>query len=319
MLSTLAVSADQPDPTDPDNGDGVSHGGGGDDEGESAEPAMRPAFAVDGKAERGTIDTDGRMVHLLQAFAHTAGVTLAQRPVATKSNEITGFAPLLDVHRAPDGHRLAGWVATMDALHTQVAHAEYCHDNSIDFIMIAKDNQPALFAKLDTIDWQQVPVTHRVEDHRHGRREVRTIQVTKAPDGLAIPHVDQAFLIERGTMRPERRNGRTTMVETAVAVLGVTTLTAKKSTSAHIATYVRGHWSVENSSHHVRDTTYREDASRIRRPGKPQIMATVRNTAIGLIRLNGRTAIASTNRLLRYDLHRIADLFNLNLQPEYGP
>jgi hypothetical protein len=77
-----------------------------------AGPPMRPGFAVDGKAVRGTIGEDGEMVHLLSAFAHQAVVTLAQRQVDRKSNEITGFAPLIG------GLDLRGWVAAMDALHT---------------------------------------------------------------------------------------------------------------------------------------------------------------------------------------------------------
>ena len=38
-------------------------------------PPVRPGFAVDGKAVRGTIGQDGTMVHLLSAFAHQAGVS----------------------------------------------------------------------------------------------------------------------------------------------------------------------------------------------------------------------------------------------------
>ena len=55
-------------------------------------PAGTPGFAVDGKALKDTIDSDGRTVHLLSAFDHDAGVTFAQRQVDQKSNEITGFA-----------------------------------------------------------------------------------------------------------------------------------------------------------------------------------------------------------------------------------
>jgi predicted transposase YbfD/YdcC len=275
-------------------------------------PPMRRGFAVDGKADRGTIDADGRMVNLLQAFDHTVGVSLAQRPVATKSNEIPGFVPLLTTLTS-HGEGLRGWVATMDALHTQVGHANFLHAHDIDFIMIAKGNQPSLFAALDAIDWPAVPIRHWIEEQGHGRHEIRTIQLAPAPPGLPIPHVQQAFLIERSTRRTQRRNGKTTIVESAVAVLGVTSLSAARSTPQQIATHVRNHWGVENRSHWVRDVTYREDASRIRAASKPQIMATLRNTAIGLIRLGGSATIAATNRDLRYDPSRLAALLGLDL------
>src|SRR6266536_1322472 len=71
------------------------------------------AVAVDGKTLRGAVDADGRQVHLLAALAHGSGVVLAQRRVDAKSNEITGFRPLLE------GVDLQGRVVTADALHTQ--------------------------------------------------------------------------------------------------------------------------------------------------------------------------------------------------------
>src|SRR5262249_38761147 len=146
------------------------------------------------------------------------------------------FRPLL---RGLDLH---GWVATMDALHTQREHVTFCHDNGIDVIMIAKENQPNLFHSLDAINWRDIPVSHRVEEHDHGRHEIRTIQITDAPPDLRFEHMSQAFLVERSTFRPVRKNGKTTRVETAVAVLGVTTLTPANSTPEHVATYIRNHW-----------------------------------------------------------------------------
>jgi predicted transposase YbfD/YdcC len=269
-------------------------------------PLMRPGFAVDGKAVRGTIGQDGKMVRLLSAFAHQAGVTLAQRQVDQKSNEITGFAPLIK------GLDLRGWVATMDALHTQRGHAGFLHGRGIEFIMIAKDNQPGLFDAIDAVAWEDIPVAFRTEEHGHGRHEIRTIQLAGAPAGLPFPHVSQVFLIERHTRRPVRKNGRTSYADSAVAELGVTSLTAAGSTPEQVATHIRGHWSVENRSHWVRDVTYGEDGSRVRLAAKPRIMATLRNIAVSLIRLAGYTGIAAANRTLRYASGQLADLLGLS-------
>jgi hypothetical protein len=46
----------------------------------------------------------------------------------------------------------------------------------------------------------------------------------------------------------------------------------------------------------VRDVTFAEDASRIRTASGPQVMATLRNLAIGLLRLAGHPQIAPTLR-----------------------
>lgn len=58
----------------------------------------------------------------------------------------------------------------------------------------------------------------------------------------------------------------------------------------------RGHWSIENKLHWVRDVTYDEDRSQIRTKNGPRMMATLRNFAMGLFRLFGATNIAATLR-----------------------
>ena len=91
----------------------------------------------------------------------------------------------------------------------------------------------------------------------------------------------QVFLIERYTLRRTRkrtkgsRKYKTVEVKTAVAVLGITSLSAREAAPEHLAGYVRGHWSIENKIHWVRDVTFREDASQIRTGSRPRIMATL--------------------------------------------
>ena len=63
-----------------------------------------------------------------------------------------------------------------------------------------------------------------------------------------------------------------------------------------LLTWARGHWSIENRSHYVRDVTLGEDASRIRKGCGPEIMAAVRNVAIGFLRTIDATNIAETIR-----------------------
>ena len=75
-----------------------------------------------------------------------------------------------------------------------------------------------------------------------------------------------------------------------------------------LAAWVQGHWSVENTLHHVRDTTFAEDASRVRTGHAPRVMATLRNTAIGLIHLAGSTNIARATRHLHRQPSKIITL-----------
>lgn len=283
------------------------------------EPA---AVAVDGKAMAGAVDAaTGRAAFLLAAVTHSATSVLAQAQIGPKSNEIPSFAPLLA------GLELTGVVVTADSLHTQRAHARFLVEvKRAHFVLIVKDNQPKLFDALDALAWQSVEIGHRTEGRGHGRHEVRTIQAMDAPDtlGALFPHVKQVFLVERHVTRRircrRRGSGRyyTKVVKTAVAVLGVTSLTAAQATPAQLAALVRGHWSIE-ALHLVRDVTFREDDSRITTGSRPRMMATLRNTTIGLIRQSGTRKIAATIRKLKHDPHRLLAVLGLQPHPQWAP
>jgi len=89
------------------------------DDDRDPEPELLPAIAVDGKTLRGARIDAGRAVHLLSAMTHAEGATIAQRDVDQKTNEITGFRPLLE------RLDLEGVVVTADALHAQREHTRF--------------------------------------------------------------------------------------------------------------------------------------------------------------------------------------------------
>jgi predicted transposase YbfD/YdcC len=78
----------------------------------------------------------------------------------------------------------------------------------------------------------------------------------------------------------------------------ITTLSREQASPERLLELVRGHWSIENSSHYVRDVTFLEDRSRLRTGNAPQILAALRNLAITLIHRHGSSQIASTRRSL---------------------
>ncbi len=64
----------------------------------------------------------------------------------------------------------------------------------------------------------------------------------------------------------------------------------------------------DNGLHWVRDVTYDEDRSQIRTGHAPQVMASLRNTAISLLRLAGHTNIAAACRHHARDFNRPIEL-----------
>jgi len=105
------------------------------------------AIAVDGKTLNGSVDSEGRKVHLLGALVQKEGVVIAQRPVDEKTNEITAFKPLLEPIN------LEGKVVTADAMHTQRDHAQFLvEEKKADYLFVVKDNQPTLKEDLQAAD-----------------------------------------------------------------------------------------------------------------------------------------------------------------------
>jgi predicted transposase YbfD/YdcC len=258
-------------------------------------------IAVDGKTVRGTCDETGQGgVHLLSAMTHDSGIVVSQREVADKTNEITCFQPLLDTVD------LTGVVVTADAMHTQRAHASYLvEERGADYVLIVKANQPHLYAQLDSLEWDTVPL-HTSINTGHGRSERRTIQVRPAPEDINFPHVAQVFLIERYVT--DIKTGK----HSAIAVLGITSRAATRADASQIAIYAREHWSIENKLHYVRDVTYGEDASQTRTRNGPRVMASFRNLAIGTLRLAGETNIAEALRHTGRDFIRPLQLLRIH-------
>ncbi len=84
--------------------------------------------------------------------------------------------------------------------------------------------------------------------------------------------------------------------KTVEVVYLVTSVDGRAADPATLASWVRGHWQIENRLHWVRNVTYQEDTSLVRTGNAPRVMATLRSLAISLLRLAGHDNIAAANR-----------------------
>jgi len=250
-----------------------------------------PAVALDGKTLRGSKKQGAPGTHLLSALAHQVGVTLAQHAVDDKTNEITVVETIL--------HQLVleGRIVTMDALLTQRQVAQTIVDAGGDYVMIVKENQPQLKADIELV-FTLPPAGDRQESVRtvdvgHGRIETRNLTTSEALVGYSDwPGLAQVFEVGRHVITKK------TGTERVEVVYGVTSLSPERATPGRVLELVRGHWAIENKSHWVRDVTFDEDRSQVRCGNIPQVMAALRNTAIGLLRWAGHTNIAAACRRL---------------------
>ena len=253
----------------------------------------RRVIAFDGKTLRAARDAAGNLMHLLAGLCQHTGAVLAQLAVGAKTNEIPMLTKLLDT--IPD---IAGAVITADALHCQRDTAEYITGRGAHYILTVKDNQPTLRKKLKSLPWKQIPVLDRKTEHGHGRTTTRTLKAAEIAEGIGFPGAVQVLQLTRTATDDKTGKNHTEVV------YAVTSLSVADAKPAQIAAWLRGHWAIENRLHWVRDVTYSEDHSQIRTEGGPQVMATLRNTGISILRLTGHTNIASANRYHARDHHR---------------
>jgi predicted transposase YbfD/YdcC len=75
-------------------------------------------------------------------------------------------------------------------------------------------------------------------------------------------------------------------------------------TAADANRHTRNHWGIENKSHYIRDTVYREDGNQSYPGNGPQGLAALHNLAIGLLRLKGARSIKETTELIHLNLMR---------------
>lgn len=248
------------------------------------------ALAADGKRLRGSKKQGAPATHLLSIFSHRLGMTLAQSAADDKTNEIPTLQQMLKTMI------LEGRVVTMDALNTQRKTAQTILDQDADYLMIVKKNQPKLLAQIEAVFEQPQTKIETIEvaqqtDFAHGRSELRRLTASPMlPGKIDWPGLEQVFKIEREVIF--NSTGKTT----EETVYGVTSLTRERAKAKQLLTLSRGQWSIENKSHWVRDVTFDEDRSQVRSGNIPQVMAALRNTAIGLMRWAGETNIAAACR-----------------------
>ena len=153
---------------------------------------------------------------------------------------------------------LAGHVITVDALHAVRDTARsIVETHNADYLMTVKANAPETYETLSTIDWNR-DATGAFEEEptkEHGRIECRRIQTMTFLRGTVnYPHTAQIFRIER-----ERKTCKSGKKSTEIAY-GIISVPKDRGTSENLLAWNRGHWSVENRNHRVRDVNFKEDA-----------------------------------------------------------
>ena len=209
-------------------------------------------IALDGKVMRGAWTDENDKVTLFSAMLHREAITIAQVRVPEGTNEITQADTLLDTAKVPEGESV---LVTLDAAHTQRETAEtICGKPGWDYLMTVKGNQPSL---------QRAVLT---EFSRCSPEPRTTSWKNTAADASRSGHAGsptQRESISRTPPRPPSSAVRYSKISgdriSKERALILTSRESGKMTAADANRHTRGHWGIENKSHYIRDTLYRED------------------------------------------------------------
>lgn len=260
----------------------------------SDQAVEREVVAIDGKTVRRSFDRsrDQAPLHLVSAWASERGLTLGQRAVDGRSNEIPAIPDLLD---ALD---VNGCIVTLDAMGCQKEIAQRILASRADYLFGLKANHPTAFAAVqEHVEFACLARGARVKpvfdafDDSHGRLVRRRVFVCPEAARLealqAWPGLHTVLAIE--TIRSVNGSGRT---EAEVRYF----LSSCSDDPAVLVTAIRRHWRIENNLHWVLDVTFREDDSRVRDRTAARNLAVLRKIALNLLAADQATRTSVRGR-----------------------
>jgi predicted transposase YbfD/YdcC len=276
---------------------------------------------IDGKSLRHSFehawDTSG-MAHIVSAFASENRVVLAQLGVLDKENEITAIPKLLDMID------LKGSTVTIDAIGCQRNIAEQIVQADGHYILQVKDNQPTLHATVGALldeailenlaGWKGSQF--KEVDSGHGRIETRQVWVTTdvkwlGNELLALwPGLKAVAAVER----KREVMGKEIKVSTERHYY---ILSNPRCAAERVGQIIRGHWSIENTLHHVLDVSFNEDQSRVRKDHGPENLSRLRRLTANLLQLNkSKKSIRSQRKICGWSEKYLFDTLLRGLSAE---
>ena len=232
----------------------------------------REIVCVDGKAERGTVQENGRNPDIVSAYSFNAGITVATEACQEKSNEIKAVPILIDKID------ISGKIVTADAMAMQKDIIDRIRGRGGDFLIELKANQRSLRYGVEDRLQGLTPVYTYTEGPElgHGRIETRTYRIY---DGLEV------------IADKEKWGGNMTIIEYEAR-------TVRKSTGAHtsekrlyvsslptdtpvLGSYVRNHWSIE-SMHWGLDVNLLQDSIKRKSPKAARNLDTIQRIVLSV-------------------------------------
>ena len=241
--------------------------------------------SVDGKWAKQSKDAQGNPLMMVNVLAHDLKLCLAQWPATEKRYEPGVLREKLGrLFEDYPGLRLL----TMDALYAERDLCRAIVSHGRDYLVRVKGNQPTVLSALvEGFAGAELgePAAETVEK-KQGMIERRRIWADAEladyiREELGYPGARQGAMVEK-----QKVDITTGEVSRELWYL-LTSLSSGQCGPRGLLKLFRDHWSIENSQHHVKDRSWDEDIHTLRRPGLGEAFATLVNTALNALRLQG--------------------------------
>jgi len=251
-------------------------------------------IAIDGKAVRAATKKaeDGNIPYVLNAFLCGSGISIGQKPIDAKTNEITEIPKLLDLIDIRDS------VITVDAIGTQSAIMNKIKEKGGNFCLQLKGNQRQAFEDVElyfnsmTEKEKSSLSTCRITNKDHGRIEKREYSIVSDEKTIKDILQSEKWIHVKALGKAEliRSVGEKTSKEIHYHVLSFV------PSAEEYASYARSHWEIENSLHWILDIHFKEDRSTANSDNAIANLSLLRKIAFNFTKLDPEMAKKTTKK-----------------------
>jgi predicted transposase YbfD/YdcC len=261
-------------------------------------------ISIDGKTLRRSFEhawAKHQALHVVSAWCGENELVLGQVATDAKSNEITAIPALLELLA------IKGATLSIDAMGCQKEIAAAVVEKGADYLLAVKDNQPALFQRVQSLTKEAVLEQskglrgmrygyHQQSEQGHGRIETRRVWVSDEVQGLGADLLGQWNGLAAVAMVESTRQDLGDPSGKASVQRRYYITSLKGCDAQRIGQRIRGHWGVENRLHWRLDMSFGEDQSRLRKGHGAQNFSRLRRIVINQLKNDPRKVSLKVKR-----------------------